>query len=59
MALDIGEEWITSDRCKQVAKATRDGWVLSWCSGRFDRDEAVAAMNRAEEGDLSEVVVTP
>jgi hypothetical protein len=53
MALTIGEEWIRSDRCPQVAKAiSGGGWVLSWRPGRYDRDQAIAAMLQAEHGDL-------
>lgn len=53
MALTIGDEWICSDRCPQVAKAIPgEGWVLSWRPGRFTRDEAVIAMLGAEHGDL-------
>jgi|1185.fasta_scaffold34361_2 hypothetical protein len=53
MALTIGDDWIRSDQCAQVAKAISDGgWVLSWRSGRYDRDQAILAMTRAEQGDL-------
>jgi hypothetical protein len=53
MALTIGDEWIYSDRCPQVAKAIPgEGWVLSWRPGRFTRHEAVIAMIHAEHGDL-------
>lgn len=54
MALTIGDEWICSDQCPQVAKAIPgEGWVLSWRPGRFTKDEALFAMIRAEHGDLS------
>jgi hypothetical protein len=53
MALTIGDEWIRSDQCPHVAKAiSGGGWVLSWRSGRYDRDQAILAMTRAEHGDL-------
>ncbi|WP_344826419.1 hypothetical protein [Actinocorallia longicatena] len=54
MTLQISSDWITSDRCKQAAKAMSDGsWVLSWCSGRYTRAQAVTAMGHAERGDVS------
>lgn len=53
MALSIGDEWITSDQCPQVAMLIRSGWVLSWRNGRYDREQAIAAMRRAETGDLT------
>ena len=53
MTLSIDRNWIISDRCPQVAMATRAGWVLSWRNGCYDRDQAVAAMTRAEAGDLT------
>lgn len=53
MTLQFDREWITSDSCKQVAKAEPGGgWVLSWCPGTYSRDQAIAAMTRAEQGDL-------
>jgi hypothetical protein len=53
MTLTIGDEWINSDQCPQVAKAIcGDGWVLSWRPGLFTKDEAVVAMIHAERGDL-------
>jgi hypothetical protein len=52
MALTIGDEWIRSDRCLQVAMAVLGGWVLSWRRGLWTRDEAIIAMIRAERGDL-------
>jgi hypothetical protein len=53
MALTITDAWITSDRCPQAAKAISDGWVLSWRPGIYERDQAIAAMTRAENGDLT------
>jgi hypothetical protein len=53
MALSIGDTWITSDQCPQVALSIRTGWVLSWRNGCYDRQQAVAAMTRAEHGDLT------
>lgn len=53
MALTITDEWITSDQCPQVAMATPSGWVLSWRRGSYDREQAIAAMTRAEQGDLT------
>ncbi|MFI6909983.1 hypothetical protein ACIBKY_52585 [Nonomuraea sp. NPDC050394] len=54
MTLHFDKEWITSDRCKQVAKAEPRGrWVLSWRPGTYSRDQAIAAMTRAENGDLA------
>lgn len=58
MSLTISDEWITSDRCLQVAKAVRGGWVLSWHRGWYTHDEAVKAMTRAEHGDLA-IVTQP
>ncbi|HEV7935177.1 MAG TPA: hypothetical protein VGP70_23060 [Actinomadura sp.] len=29
------------------------GWVLSWRPGCYDREQAIAAMTRAEHGDLT------
>ncbi|MFI6387103.1 hypothetical protein ACIBHY_52410 [Nonomuraea sp. NPDC050547] len=53
MTLRFDGEWIISDSCKQVAKAEPGGrWVLSWLSGTFDREQAIALMTRAENGDL-------
>jgi hypothetical protein len=53
MTLSIDTTWITSDQCPQAAMFTRIGWVLSWRNGRYDRGQAVAAMERAESGDLT------
>jgi hypothetical protein len=53
MALSIDDVWITSDQCPQVAMSIRIGWVLSWRNGRYDRPQAIAAMERAEVGDLT------
>jgi hypothetical protein len=54
MALTIGDIWITSDRCPQVAMSVPGrGWVLSWRPGCCDRQQAIAAMIRAECGDLA------
>ena len=53
MTLSIGPIWITSDQCPQVAMSVRNGWVLSWRNGCYDRQEAIAAMTRAEFGDLA------
>ena len=53
MTLSIGHIWITSDQCPQVAMSVRNGWVLSWRNGCYDRQEAIAAMTRAEFGDLA------
>jgi hypothetical protein len=53
MALSIDDVWITSDQCPQVAMSIRIGWVLSWRNGRYDRPQAIAAMERAEAGDLT------
>jgi hypothetical protein len=53
MTLSIDDVWITSDRCPQVAMSIRIGWVLSWRNGRYDREQAIAAMERAEAGDLT------
>jgi hypothetical protein len=53
MTLSIGNSWITSDQCPQVAMSIRSGWVLSWRNGRYDRRQAIAAMERAESGDLT------
>jgi hypothetical protein len=53
MTLSIDTTWITSDRCPQVAMFMRIGWVLSWRNGRYDRGQAIAAMERAESGDLT------
>lgn len=54
MTLRIGDEWICSDRCPQMAKAIPgQGWVLSWRPGRFTKDEAIASMIRVEHGDLA------
>jgi hypothetical protein len=53
MGLTIGDEWIRSDRCLQVAMRVRGArWVLSWRPGLYGRDEAIVAMTRAERGDL-------
>ncbi|MFD9950341.1 hypothetical protein ACFWYW_56690 [Nonomuraea sp. NPDC059023] len=53
MTLRFDGEWIISDSCKQVAKAEPGGgWVLSWLSGTYDREQAIALMTRAESGDL-------
>ncbi|MFI6296568.1 hypothetical protein ACIBEJ_33600 [Nonomuraea sp. NPDC050790] len=53
MTLRFDGEWIISDRCTQVAKAEPRGrWVLSWRPGTYSRDQAIAAMTRAENGDL-------
>jgi hypothetical protein len=53
MALRIGDEWISSDRCPQVAMAIPgEGWVLSWRRGVWTKNEAISAMVRAEHGDL-------
>lgn len=52
MVLNIGDTWITSDRVPQVAFAAAGlGWVLSWRSGLYDREQVIAAMMRAEAGD--------
>ncbi|MFI6906087.1 hypothetical protein ACIBKY_32825 [Nonomuraea sp. NPDC050394] len=54
MTLQFDSEWITSDSCKQVAKAEPRGrWVLSWRPGSYSRDQAIAALTRAESGDLA------
>jgi hypothetical protein len=53
MTLSIDRTWIISDRCPQVAMAIRAGWVLSWRNGCYDHEQAVAAMTRAEAGDLT------
>lgn len=53
MTLTIDHTWISSDRCPQVALSTRIGWVLSWRNGCYDRQQAIAAMTRAENGDLT------
>jgi hypothetical protein len=53
MALSIDDVWITSDQCPHVAMSIRIGWVLSWRNGRYDRGQAIAAMERAEAGDLT------
>ncbi|MFI6909993.1 hypothetical protein ACIBKY_52645 [Nonomuraea sp. NPDC050394] len=54
MTLQFDSEWITSYSCKQVAKAEPRGrWVLSWRPGAYSRDQAIAAMTRAESGDLA------
>jgi hypothetical protein len=53
MGLTVTDTWITSDRCPQVAMAIPPGWVLSWRPGCYDREQAIAAMTRAEHGDLT------
>jgi hypothetical protein len=59
MTLSIGDTWITSDQCPQVALSIRNGWVLSWRNGCYDRQEAVTAMTRAEHGDLGTDPASP
>jgi hypothetical protein len=59
MTLSIDHVWITSDQCPQVALSIRKGWVLSWRNGCYERREAIAAMTRAESGDLATDPASP